>query len=111
MSQDSIEKIQKTRYEAVDDPDSYPWKVVDTATGEIAACAIWAHTKAMSDEDWDRDDEKAVNGWPEARHDILDPFVHREQETKRKIMGHTRWWGKIPILFKTWIVEAFGLTL
>lgn len=96
MSQAGLEQIEKVRCESVDDDNSYVWKVVDTDTGEMAACATWTHTKAMSDEDWDRDMAKAMNRWPEANHDILDPITRESQDKKRRIMGHTRWWGKQP---------------
>jgi len=54
MLKASIDKIEKSKYDAVEDPDQYPWKVIDTDTGEMAACATWAYTNAMSDEDWDQ---------------------------------------------------------
>jgi hypothetical protein len=60
MSQASIDKIQQMRYDAVDDPDQHPWKVVDADSGEMAACATWIYTKAMSDEDWDLARERGL---------------------------------------------------
>lgn len=93
MAQSSLDMIKDSRVEAVDDPDQYALKVVDTDTGEIAACAVWAYTQAMTDEDWDRETEEALNSRPEARQEIVSEFIYKEQDFKRRIMGHTRWWG------------------
>ena len=94
MSQASIDGFRREFLDSVDDPDQYSWKVVDTETGAIAACAIWSYTKAKSDADWDHSKDEALKIWPEARHDILDPKICQSQKLKREIMGNKRWWGK-----------------
>ena len=95
MSQVSIDVLVGKRQKAVDDPDKYALKVVDTDNNDkMAGCAIWEYTKAMTDEDWEREKEEALKAYPEARHDIVDPFILKEQEVKRKVMGHTRWFGQ-----------------
>ena len=106
MPQSILDMIKDGRVNAVDDPDHYALKVVDTDTGEIAASAVWAHTKAMTDEDWDREREEALNQYPEARQEILLDFIYKEQDSKRRIMGHTRWWGERHLCrcwFDSWV--------
>jgi len=49
----SVDKIAKSRIKAVDNPNKHLVKIVDTETGEMAACAIWAHIKALSEVVWD----------------------------------------------------------
>ena len=96
MAQSSLDMMKERGIKAVDDPDQYALKVVDTDTGEIAACAFWAFTNSMTDEDWDREREEAVKALrsrPEARQDIVSECIYKEQDSKRRIMGHTRWWG------------------
>ncbi len=93
-TQSSLNMIKDSRVNAVDDPDKYPLKVVDTDTGEVVACAVWEYTKPMTDEDWDREREEALKSYPEARQDILIELIHKEEDLKRRIMGHTRWWGE-----------------
>lgn len=99
MGKASMDKIVVSQIKAVDDPDEYPIKIVDTETGEMAACALWAHTKVLNEGDWDREKQEAMHACPEARRDILEPFVMRDQDTKRRIMGNTRWWGGPSLLF------------
>ena len=95
MSQVSLDKIVGERQKAVDDPDRYALKVVDTDNNDrMAGCAVWEYTKAMTDEDWKRAKEDAPKAFPEARHDIVDEFMIREQDSKCRIMGHTRWLGE-----------------
>ena len=95
MSQASIDKLVEKRQNAVDDPDKYALKVVDTDNNDkMAGCAVWEYTKAMTDEDWERAREEALKAYPEKRHDIVDQFILKEQEFKRKVMGHTRWFGQ-----------------
>ena len=97
MSKASIDKIVEGRQKAVDDPDKYLLKVVDTDNSDkMAGCAVWEYTKAMTDEDWERARNEALSEYPEARHDILGEFVAKEQDSKRRIMGHTRWFGEMP---------------
>ena len=100
MSQVSINRIVEERQEAVDNPEKYAFKVVDTDNNDkMAGCAVWEYTKAMTDEDWERAKEEAPKAYPEARHDILDEFIAKEQEARRGIMGHTRWLGELaPVL-------------
>ena len=94
VSQASIDHLVGQRQHAVDDPEKYAVKVVDTDNNDkMAGCAIWELTKAMTDEDWERAKEEAPKVYPEARHDILDQFFLKEQDFKRRIMGHTRWLG------------------
>ena len=95
-AQSSLDMMKERGLKAVDDPDQYALKVVDTDTGEIAACAFWEYTQSMTDEDWDREREEAVKSLksrPEARQDIVLECIYKEQDSKRRIMGHTRWWG------------------
>ena len=97
IAQSSLDMIKESRVNAVDDPDKYALKVVDTDTGEIAAAAVWVYTQAMTDEGWDRErheKEEALKSYPEVRQDILLEFIYKEQDSKRRIMGHTRWWGE-----------------
>ena len=95
MSQISIDKTVKERQSAVTDPDKYVLKVVDTNNNDkMAGCAVWEYTKAMTDEDWEHAKVEALWAYPEARHDIADEAILKEQDLKRKIMGHTRWLGK-----------------
>lgn len=94
IAQSSFDIIRDGQLKAVDDPNKYALKVVDTDTGEIAASAVWAYTQAMTDEDWDRERQEALKPYPEAREEVLLEFVYKEQDSKRIIMGHTRWWGK-----------------
>ena len=86
MAQSSLDMMKERGIKAV----------VDTDTGEIAACAFWAFTNSMTDEDWDLEREEAVKALrsrPEARQDIVSECIYKEQDSKRRIMGHTRWWG------------------
>lgn len=95
-SQVSIDKIVEERQKAVDNPEKYAFKVIDTDNNhKMAGCAVWEYTKAMTDEDWERAKEEAPKAYPEARHDILDEFIAKEQEARRGIMGHTRWLGEL----------------
>ena len=92
MSQATLDKFVEERREAVDDPDKYVLKVVDTDNNDkMAGCAVWEHTKAMTDEDWERVINEAPKAYPEARHDIVDPLLLTEKKFKRRVMGHTRW--------------------
>ncbi len=95
MSQASIDKAVKERRDAVTDPDKYALKVVDTDNNDkMAGCAIWEYTKAMTDEDWERERKETPRTPAEARHDIVDGIILKEQDLKCKIMGHTRWLGE-----------------
>ena len=94
MAPSKLDKIKDSCFKAVDDPDQYGLKLVDTDTGEIAACAIWAYTQAKTDEDWDREREEALNSYPDARQDIVLAFIYKAHDSKRRVMGHTRWWGQ-----------------
>ena len=95
MSQASIDGIVRGRQKAVDDPDKYALKVVDTDNHDkMAGCAVWEYTKAMTDEDWERAKEEAPKAYPEARHDIVDEPILIEQEFKHRVMGHSRWFGQ-----------------
>ena len=94
-SQTAVDKIVASRQKAVDDPDKYAFKVVDTDNDDrMVGCAIWAYTKARTDEDWDRAKEEAPSAFPDARLDILGPFLDKHQDAQRRIQGHTRWWGE-----------------
>ena len=90
----SLDMIKDGQIKAVDDPDKYALKVVDTDTGKIAASAVWAYTEARTDEDWDRERQEALKPYPGARKEVLLEFVYKAQDSKCRIMGHTRWWGK-----------------
>ena len=92
MGQATTDKIIKARQKAVDDPDQYVLKVVDTDNNDkMAGCAVWEYTKAMTDEDWERAKEEAPRAYPDARHDVVDEFIAKGEDWKRRIMGHTRW--------------------
>ena len=94
MSQASIDKIVKGRQQAIDDPNQYVLKIVDTDNNDkMAGCAVWEYTKTMTDEDWERAREAKSSIYPEARHDILAEFFAKEHDSKRRIMGGTRWLG------------------
>ena len=92
QGQATLDSLEKARRADIDDNDSFPMKVVDIATGALAACAVWVYTKAMTNENWDQDLEEALKKYPEANHDILDPYLIKEQEAKRKIMGNGKRW-------------------
>lgn len=95
LSQVSIDKIVKGRQKAIDDPNQYALKVVDTDNNDkMAGCALWEYTKAMTDEDWERAGKEVLSAYPEARHDILAEFLVKEHDSKRRIMGYTRWLGE-----------------
>ena len=95
MSQVSIDHLVEEHQKAVDDPDKYILKVVDTDNNDMmAGCAVWQYTKARSDADWDREREEGPSPLPEARLDIRNEFVVKEQIIQRRIMGHTRWLGE-----------------
>ena len=93
-NQSSMNKLAEARLKAIDDPDGHALKVVNTENGEIAAVAVWAHTKAMSDREWEYEREHCMDKYSEARKDILMEFVLKEQDAKQRIMGSSRWWGK-----------------
>lgn len=98
MSQASIDGIMGDRQKAVNDPNRYVLKVVDTEDNDkMAGCAVWEYTKAMTDEDWERAKQEAPRLYPEARHDIIDKFIAMEQDSRRRIMGHTRWLGEFAL--------------
>lgn len=95
MSLVSIDWIVSHRQMVVDDPNHYALKVVDTDNNDtMAGCAIWEYTLAMTDEDWEREKNEAPKGYPEVRHDVADQFIAKEQDSKCRIMGHTRWLGE-----------------
>lgn len=95
MSQAHMDRMVKSRQKAIDDPDNYALKIVDTDNNDkMAGCAVWEYTKAMSDEDWARARKEALNAYPEANMDILGEFLVKDQDLRRKVMGHTRWWGE-----------------
>ena len=98
MTPSRLEELRGGLVSGLDNSDKQSLKVVDEDTGEMAACAIWAYTKPMTTEDWDRENEKALRPYPEARQEILLEFFDKEQESRRRIMGHTRWWGERPLL-------------
>ena len=94
MSQVSLDRMVERRQKAIDDANKHVLKVVDTDNNDrMAGFAAWEYTKAMTDEDWKRAKEEAQDAYPEARHDILDDFIFREQDAKRRTMNHTRWFG------------------
>ena len=95
VSQAYVDKIEKGRLSAIDDPDQYALKIVDTDNNDkMAGCAVWEHTKEMTDEDWEQARKEQPHAYPEARNDILAEFQLKEHESKRRIMGHKRWWGE-----------------
>ena len=95
MSQASIGHLVEEHKKAIDDPDKYILKVVDTDKNDMmAGCAVWQYTKAKSEADWDREREEGPSPLPEARLEIRNEFVAKEQIIQRRIMGHTRWLGE-----------------
>ena len=89
LSQASIDQIVEARQKAVDDPDQFALKVVDTDNkNRMVGSAVWIYTKAMTDEDWAKEEPKV---YPESRTDILDDISVKDLVLKRQIMGHTRW--------------------
>ena len=95
VSPAAFDKIVASAQKAIDDPDKYALKVVDTDNNDrMAGCAVWAHTKARTDEDWDRAREEAPSAFADARMDILEPFLGKDHDAQRRIKGHARWWGK-----------------
>ena len=100
MSKARIDGMVEDRQKAVDDPDQFMLKVVDTDNNDrMAGCAVWKYTKAMTDEDWERELEEAPSRYPESRLDILGEFLVKEQNFRRRIMGHTRWLGEFAPAF------------
>ena len=95
VSQTAFEMIVASRQKAVDDPDKYAFKVVDTDNDDrMAGCAVWAYTEARTNEDWDRAREEAPSEFPDARMDMLIPFLDKHYDAQRRIKGHARWWGE-----------------
>lgn len=95
VGQATMEQIEKKRQSAIDDSDQHALKVVDTDNNDkMAGCAVWQHTKEMTDEDWEQARKEEPHAYPEARQDILAEFLLKHHESKRRIMGHKRWWGE-----------------
>ena len=89
LSQASIDKIVDARRKSVDDPDQFALKVVDTDDNDrMVGCAVWIYTKAMTDEDWAKEEPKV---YPESRTDIYNDINAKDLVLKRQIMGNTRW--------------------
>ena len=100
MSDGREDRIVEKRQKAIDDPDKYVLKVVDTDNNDkMAGCAVWEYTKAMADEDWERAKKEALSAYPEARMDILADFLLKTEDSKSRIMGHSRWWGEFSTVF------------
>ena len=95
MGQASKSKITDNHLKALQDPSKYAMKVVNTDTGEMAACAVWQHTKSMTDEDWDREREIATDAYPDARLDLLSGFLMKGCDAKRRVKKDERWWGEL----------------
>ncbi len=93
MGQASVNKIADARIKGVDDPDCYALKVVNTENGEMAACSVWQYTKVMSDKDWEKERAEAMDGYPDARKDLLEEFVMKGQDAKQRVKKDQRWWG------------------
>ena len=94
MGQATYEKIYNGYLEAADDPDSHLLQLYDIETKKMAAYAIWRWTKPASDEEWKSKLEERYDAYPDARQDVLRPFLTKEMTAKQKVMGNTRWWGK-----------------
>ena len=93
LSQASIDKTVDARQKAVDDPDQFALKIVDTDNNDkMVGSAVWIYTKAMTDEDWETEEPKI---YPESRTDILNDIIAKDMVMKRQIMGHTRWLGEL----------------
>ncbi|KAL6720988.1 hypothetical protein ACLMJK_000088 [Lecanora helva] len=92
MGQASLQKIVDSQVKAVDDPTKFPLKVIETNTGEMAACALWIRTKAMSDDDWQKSRGEAMKAYPDARMDLLGHFILKSEDAKERIMKDREWW-------------------
>ena len=94
MAEATREKTAASQIKAVEDPTKHIFKVIDTETGEMAACAIWQETKAMGEEDWAREREGAMDPYPDARRDLLEEFVLIAVDKRQKVKKDQRWWGE-----------------
>lgn len=94
MGQASIDKLASSHSSAVSDPTKHGMKVIDTDNdGIIVACATWQETKAMTEEDWEREKEEEMKGYPDARMDLAGEFIIKSLDAKKRIKGHERrWW-------------------
>ena len=96
MGQATRDKIYSGLLESADDPDSHLLQLYDTEAGKMAAFAVWSWTKPVSDEEWKWKLAKRLDSYPDARQEIVRPFVVNEMTAKQKIMGNGRWWGWFP---------------
>ena len=93
MGQASLDKIIEYHIKTVEDPDHYGMIVTNTNFGEIAAIAVWKHTKAMTDDDWEQETRDELKDNPDARIDLLEEFVIKGQAAKQRVKKDQRWWG------------------
>ena len=90
----SIDSIRQELIRATDDEDDFLIQLWDTESNRMAAFALWLLTKSMTEETWDQQLQDRIAMYPDARQDVLLPFLKMENEAKRKVMGMGRWWGE-----------------
>ena len=95
MGQASKKRIIDGHFKALEDPSKYMMKVIDTDSREMAAYAVWQHTKSMTSEDWDREREISKDSFPDARLDLLEKFLIKGCDAKRRVKKDERWWGEL----------------
>ena len=93
MGKVSGDKICQSLLNSADDPDSHLLQIYDTGAGQMAAFALWAWTKPVSDEEWKSKQAERLDAYPDARQEVPRPFLVREMAAKQKVMGNGRWWG------------------
>ena len=91
--QEGYDKLYKDLNDLAEDQDSHLLQLYDTDAGKMAAIGVWKYTKPMSDEEWDRRSDERQNAYPDARQEIAQPFLRKEGEARKNIMGQERWWG------------------
>ncbi len=94
MGQASYDTLYRTLLDSVEDQDSDCLQLYDTEANKMAAVAVWCWTKSTSDEEWDRKAEERLKAYPDARQEVLQPFLRTGGEMKKKAMGQRRWWGE-----------------
>ena len=110
MNQASVDKMVEGHQKAVDDPDKYSLKVVDTDNHDkMAECAVLEYTKAMTDEEWERSKKDTTGADPAVDLEIVGEFFFKEQVAKQRIMGHERWFGEFTRTFNSFSVPSIHI--
>ena len=89
----SCDIIYQGVLDSADDPDSHLLQLYDTEAGKMAAYSVWTWTKPVNDEEWKKKLEERLEAYPDARQEVLRPFLMREMAAKQKVMRNGRWWG------------------